>query len=317
MRNAFVAELVECARRDPRLVLLTADLGWNVLDAFAREFPDRFLNVGVAEQNMAGIATGLALAGKRPFMYSIATFATMRCFEQLRNGPALHHLPVCVVGVGGGYAYGNLGPSHFALEDLAVMRSLGGLRVVAPADPLQTRTGVRAVNSQDGPVYLRLGKGGNPEVPGLAGRFVWDTPEVVREGGDLLILATGAVTVEALAAAERLALKGIQAEVAVLAHLPPQPTDSLTGLLRAHRGVLSVEEGVLTGGLGALVAQAISQADLSCRLEMAGVRGPLAGAVGSREHMLARQGLDADSLADLALGLPRRKGYVTRLEAKA
>ena len=123
MRNSFVAELVEVARADASVMLLTADLGYNVLDVFAHEFPDRFLNVGVAEQNMAGIATGLALTGRRVFIYSIATFATLRCFEQFRNGPALHNLPVCVVGVGGGYAYGNLGPSHFALEDIAALRA--------------------------------------------------------------------------------------------------------------------------------------------------------------------------------------------------
>lgn len=309
MRNAFVAELIEVARADERVMLLTADLGYNVLDAFQREFPARFLNVGVAEQNMAGIATGLALTGRRVFIYSIATFATLRCFEQFRNGPALHNLPVCVVGVGGGYAYGNLGPSHFALEDMSAMRALGGVRVVAPADPDQTRSAVRAVAKLDGPAYLRLGKGGNPKVPGLDGNFEWNRPEILREGRDLVIVGTGAVMLEALAAAERLALKGIQAKVAVMAHLPPEPTAELAELLKGFRGALTVEEGVVTGGLGALVAQTIAQNGLHCHLETAGVRGPLAGAVGSREYMLASQGLDADSLADRALktqqGKPR------------
>jgi transketolase len=312
MRNSFVAELVEVARADASVMLLTADLGYNVLDVFAHEFPDRFLNVGVAEQNMAGIATGLAMTGRRVFIYSIATFATLRCFEQFRNGPALHNLPVCVVGVGGGYAYGNLGPSHFALEDISAMRALGGVQVVAPADPGQTRSAVRAISQWNGPAYLRLGKGGNPAVPGLEGRFGWNQPETIRQGDDLLFIATGAVVPEALAAAERLALKGIQARVAVQAHLAAEPTAELAELLKGYRGVLTVEEGVVTGGLGALVAQTIAQGGLGCRLQMAGARGGLAGPVGSREFMLASQGLDADSLADTALGLFKRKTTLAR-----
>lgn len=313
MRNAFVTELIEVARADERVMLLTADLGYNVLDSFQREFPTRFLNVGVAEQNMAGIATGLALTGRRVFIYSIATFATLRCFEQFRNGPALHNLPVCVVGVGAGYAYGNLGPSHFALEDVSAMRALGGVRVVAPADPEQTRSVVRAIAGLDGPAYLRLGKGGNPTIPGLEGRFGWNRPEVLREGRDLVILGTGAVIPEALAAAERLALKGIQAKVAVMAHLPPEPTPELIDLMKGFRGALTVEEGVITGGLGALVAQTITQNGFPCHLEMAGVRGMLAGAVGSREYMLASQGLDADSLADRALKLLQGKNRTVKI----
>lgn len=313
MRNAFVTELIDVARADERVMLLTADLGYNVLDAFQREFPTRFLNVGVAEQNMAGIATGLALTGRRVFIYSIATFATLRCFEQFRNGPALHNLPVCVVGVGAGYAYGNLGPSHFALEDVSAMRALGGVSVVAPADPDQTRAAVRAIARLDGPAYLRLGKGGNPEIPGLEGRFGWNRPEILREGRDLVILGTGAVMPEALAAAERLALKGNQARVAVMAHLPPEPTPELTDLMKGFRGALTVEEGVVTGGLSALVAQTITQNGFPCHLEVAGVRGMLAGAVGSREYMLASQGLDADSLADRALKLLQGKNRTVKI----
>lgn len=307
MRNAFVDGLVELALADPSVMLLTADLGYNVLDPFAHEFPDRFINVGVAEQNMAGIATGLAMTGRRVFIYSIATFATLRCFEQFRNGPSLHNLPVCVVGVGAGYSYGNLGPSHFALEDVAIMRALPNVRVVAPADPDQARSAVRAIGAIPGPAYLRLGKGGNPAVPGLDGRFAWNLPEIIRPGSEIAMIATGAVAPETVAAADRLALKGIQARVAVMAHLPPEPTEELTELLRGCRGVLTVEEGRVTGGLGALVAQTISQGGLNCRLQMAGARGELAGPVGSREFMLAGQGLDADSLADQALGLLKRK----------
>lgn len=301
MRNALVDQLRLLARDDERVFLLTADLGWSVVEAFAREFPSRFLNVGVAEQNMAGIATGLALEGYRPFMYSIANFAAFRCYEQIRSGPVLHKLPVCVVGIGGGYAYGAAGPSHHAFEDLAAMRALPGMRVVAPADPAQTRTVAASVLRQDGPVYLRVGKGGNAAVPGLDGRFSWNEPVIVREGADILILATGALALEALAAAELLAKSQVRAAVGVMAHLPAEASPELLEVLSGYRVVLTAEEGTLTGGLSSLAGQAIAGKGLPCRLVSAGVTGPLAGPVGSRDHMLARQGLDASGLARVAL----------------
>src|SRR5438477_11396238 len=138
MRNAFVEALCDLAAADPRVMLLTADLGWSVLEPFAKRFPDRFLNVGVAEQNMLGVATGLAREGHVPFAYSIATFASMRCYEQFRNGPVLHRLPVRVVGIGGGFSYGHAGPTHHAVEDLTIARTQPGLTVIAPADAAQT-----------------------------------------------------------------------------------------------------------------------------------------------------------------------------------
>src|SRR5438105_4728945 len=171
MRTAFIQTLLEMARADARIYLLTADLGWSVLERFAEAFPDRFLNVGVAEQNLAGVATGLAQAGYVPFIYSIANFVSMRCYEQLRNGPVLHHLPVRAIGIGGGYAYGHAGPTHHALEDLAILRALPGMTVLAPADPDQTRSAVRATADIAGPVYLRIGKGNNARIEGLNGRF--------------------------------------------------------------------------------------------------------------------------------------------------
>lgn len=300
MRNALVDQLRQLAREDDRIFLLTADLGWSVVESFAGEFPDRFLNVGVAEQNMAGIATGLAMVGYRPFIYSIANFAALRCFEQIRNGPVLHRLPVCVVGIGGGYAYGAAGPSHHALEDLGALRALPGMRVVAPSDPAQTRTVVSAVLRQEDPVYLRVGKGGNAAVPGLDGRFAWNEPAIIREGTDILFLATGAMALESLAAAELLAARGLSASVGVMAHLPAESTPELVDVLRRHGTVLTAEEGTLTGGLSSLVGQAIAREGLACRLLCAGVTGRLAGPVGSRNHMLQRQGLDAASLASMA-----------------
>jgi transketolase len=162
MRDDFIAELADLAAQDERVVLLTGDLGYMVLDVFSSRFPDRFFNVGVAEQNMVGMATGLAEAGYVPFVYSIATFASLRPYEFIRNGPVLHELPVRVVGVGGGFDYGFNGITHFALEDYAVMRTQPGLTVVSPADSPQARAAVHATRELPGPIYFRIGKRGTP-----------------------------------------------------------------------------------------------------------------------------------------------------------
>src|SRR5215210_8318805 len=170
MRAAFAQTLTELAGQDPRVLLLTGDLGYMALEPFAEAHPERFFNAGVAEQNMVGVATGLAEAGFVPFCYSIATFATLRPYEFIRNGPLLHDLPVRIVGVGGGFDYGPNGVTHYALEDVAVMRVQPDLTVMCPADAEQARAAVLATAELRGPVYLRLGKGGDL-VPGLDGRF--------------------------------------------------------------------------------------------------------------------------------------------------
>jgi transketolase len=300
MRRALIETLLEQAETDRRVFFLTGDLGWAVVEPFADKYPDRFLNVGVAEQNMIGLATGLAQAGFVPFAYTIATFASMRPYEQMRNGPILHRLPVRLVGVGGGFAYGHAGSTHFALEDLCLARAQPGLTVVAPADPAQTRSVLEALMSLEGPAYLRVGKGGNPEVPGLSGRFAFGRPEVIHEGSDVLLLATGAMALVSLEASAALAADGISASVAVMAHLPYAPTDALVDLLERFPATMTVEEGYTAGGLGSLVAEAIATGGLACRLALRGVRKPLSGLSGSAAWLRSQAGLDPDSLAAAA-----------------
>lgn len=300
MRNALVETLLELAENDERVFLLTADLGWSVLERFADAFPARFLNVGVAEQNMAGIATGLAQLGYIPYIYSIANFVSMRCYEQIRNGPILHQLPVRVIGVGGGYAYGHAGPSHHALEDLAIFRIHRGMTVIAPADPAQTRAALQATHSLPGPVYFRVGKGNNPNVPGLHGRFALGIPELIVPGADLLFLTTGAIVTEVVRAAEILARTNISAAVAVLAHLQFTASSDLIKLLASYRAVITVEEGVATGGLGSLVAETIVQYRLPCSLNIRAINEPFLDRSGSPSFLMAQSGLGAVELAKAA-----------------
>jgi len=300
MRTALVSTLCELAAADDRVMLLTADLGWGALEPFARAFPDRFLNVGVAEQNMIGVATGLALEGAVPFAYSIATFATLRCYEQFRDGPVLHRLPVRLLGIGGGFAYGHAGPTHHALEDLCVTRALPGVSVVAPADSAQARAALLATLDMPGPAYLRIDKNDRPDLPGLEGRFAPDRPELVRPGRDLLLLATGSIAHEAVRAAEAMEDRGVSAAVAVLAHLGPTAGPLVSRLLARFATVITVEEGAVTGGLGALAAEAVAREGLRCRLHARGARGPLDGPTGGVDYLRRRHGLDADSLVGLA-----------------
>ena len=307
MRTAFLQSLCELAAQDDRVMFLTADLGWSVVEPFAKQFPDRFMNVGVAEQNMLGVATGLALEGKVPFAYSIATFSSMRCYEQFRDGPVLHNLPVRVIGIGGGFAYGHAGPTHHAIEDLTIARTQPGATVLAPSDPAQTRSVILSTQSIPGPIYLRVDKGSYANLPGLDGRFALHTPEVIREGRDLLFLAVGSIAHEALKAAEALQRRGVAAGVAVLAHLGFEAGEPLLDLLRDYHTVFTVEEGSVAGGLGSLVAEAVAHHGLRCRVHARGVRTKFGHLTGSMDYMRRLHGIDAASLSEAAEGVAVRR----------
>jgi len=296
VRNEFVEELVALAEADERVMLLTGDLGFMVLEEFQRRFPDRFINCGVAEQNMVGVATGLAEAGFVPFVYSIATFSALRPYEFIRNGPALHDLPVRIVGIGGGFDYGHNGVTHFALEDYAVMRAQPAIATVVPGDAAQAQAAVRATVDHPGPVYFRVSKRGD-ELAGLDGRFELGRLEVLREGGDAAILTIGSIAHEALAAAKLLSEGGIEAAVALVSSFNPSPVAEIAELLYSLPTVLTVEAHYRDGGLGSLVAETIAERGLPCRLLRAAVREMPRGEVGSQRYLEDRHGLTAPHLA--------------------
>jgi transketolase len=306
MRQAFVQTLTELAARDPRILLLTADLGYLALEPFAERHPSRFFNVGVAEQNMVGVATGLAEAGFIPFVYSIVPFAALRPYEFIRNGPIQHRLPVRIVGVGGGLEYGTNGLSHYGLEDIAVMRTQPGLTVIAPADAPQARTAVAATWDLPGPVYYRLGKDDKAVVPGLEGRFELGKLQRLRDGSDLLLIAMGSVATEAAAAAQALAAHGVSCSLVVIASVSPAPVDELAGLLAHHPAVLAVEAHYRVGGLGSLLAEVIAERDLRCHLVRCGVDTLPNGITGSQRYLHHRYGLSAEKLVESALATVRR-----------
>jgi transketolase len=297
VRTAFIETILEMAAKDPKILLLTADLGFTVLEKFAKAFPGRFVNVGVAEANMMGLATGLALDGWKPYVYSIATFASMRGYEQVRNGPVLHQLPVRIIGTGGGFAYGHAGITHFALEDYAIFRTLPGMTVVSPADPAQTKSALLETAALPGPVYFRMGKGGNPAVPGLNGRFKLGDLERVRVGKDALLVVTGPITPVAVEAAAELERQGINAAVLVAATLGPVSAVKLGAQLDSFPVVATIEEHFVRGGLGSLVAEVLSQRGAKSRLVRLGVDEMITGVSGSMDYLRRRAGLMSDQIA--------------------
>jgi transketolase len=266
------------------------------MERYRARFPKRFVNMGVAEQNMIGVATGLAEAGFIPYAYSIATFAALRPFEFIRNGPVLHKLPVRIIGMGMGYEYGHAGPTHHALEDIGALRTLTGLTVVIPADPLQAAAAIRATASLSGPVYYSLGKGDHLSVDGLNGRFELGRAQTVREGNDVAIMSMGSVSSEAVAAADQLRLRGIHARVAIVSNFYPDPNQDVLDVLRDMQHAITVEAQTISGGLAAYVSSVIASNALGCRLWPLAVGVPPDGRSGSQVTMWRKHGLDRDNI---------------------
>jgi transketolase len=297
MRNTFVDTLMEIADRNPNVWLLCGDLGFSVLEPFATKFSRRFINVGVAEQNMAGIAAGIALTGKTVFIYSIGNFPTLRCLEQLRNDVCYHGADVKVVAVGGGYAYGSQGYTHHAIEDVAVMTALPGMEIFVPCDPVEVRSITHAIATSGRTAYLRLSRTGEPALG-------QDMPEDVRSarllraGTDAMMLASGPIASACLTAADELAADGISVCVASVLCLKPFDERFLREAAATMRLLVTVEEHILHGGLYAAAAGCLAQS--SHHAPLLGLGLSQAGEVstaGGREALLARAGLSAEAIA--------------------
>lgn len=264
MRTTFGRTLCEVAAADERVWLLTGDLGFSVLEPFRDRFPERFVNVGVAEQNLTGIAAGLASCGKIPFTYSIANFPTIRCLEQIRNDVCYNELPVKIIAVGGGFAYGPQGYTHHGLEDLAVMRALPNMTVVAPGDPAETALATHAILDVPGPCYLRLGKAREPVVHSQPPPFAIGRALTVRDGSDVTLISIGGMLAHTVETAETLAADhGISARVLSMHTLRPLDAAAVRAAARETRGIVTVEEHSITGGLGSAVAEVLAESGLA------------------------------------------------------
>ena len=293
MRKVFIDTLCNLAQKDKRIWLLTADLGFSFLEKFAEKYPDRFVNIGVAEQNMAGVAAGLALSGNIVFMYSIANFPVFRCLEQIRNDICYHNANVKIVSVGAGMAYGSAGYTHHGIEDIGVMRLLPNMTVVSPADPIETKFATIAIAQHPGPCYLRLGKSNEPVLHQGLPHFELSKVIIVTEGSDITLIASGTILKTAIEAAEQLKIQGYQAEIISVPVI--KPFDAETILKSAHKTgrVITIEEHGL-GGLATVVAETI--VGMKCRFSPILIEQcPITVAAG-QQKLREMHGLNVDSL---------------------
>lgn len=281
MRNAFIQELVSLARQHPKIALIVGDLGFSVVEPFANEFPDRFINAGVAEQNMTGLAAGMASEGFHVFTYSIANFPTFRCAEQIRNDIAYHKLPVTVVAVGGGLAYGALGYSHHAVQDYALIRTFPNMLIAAPGDPMEVRACMRYLIEHPGPSYLRLGKAGEPNFhsapPDVApGRWL----KVSEGNNNLALISTGA----ALQIAMNFNSTNEHADRTIYSMPLWSMADKSAQAeqLRAHDDVLTIEDHLMDGGFGSWMLEARALAGTTGGVRLLALSPEVCGTVGSQ-----------------------------------
>jgi len=296
LRTAFIESLCELAAEDERVWLLSGDLGYSVLERFIQKFPDRFVNVGVAEQNMMGIAAGLAMSGNIVFTYSIANFPVMRCLEQIRNDICYHNLNVKIVAVGGGLAYGPAGYTHHALEDLAVMRAMPGMIVLAPGDPVEARLATRAIAEHEGPCYLRLGKAGEPVVHYTQPQFRIGEAISLRDGRDVTLISTGGMLKRSLDAADALAARGFEARVLSMHTVKPLDVKALAEAANATRLLAVIEEHGEVGGLADAVARCLAERAIKCAFTAFTISAER-DLVGSQSYLLERAGLSTEKIA--------------------
>jgi transketolase len=309
MRNNFADEITQLAAADKRIVLLSGDIGNKLFDGFKAKAPDRFFNCGVAEANMMGMAAGLAMSGLRPVVYTIAPFTTTRVMEQIRVDVCYHDVPVVIVGVGSGLGYASLGATHHSCEDMAMLRSLPGMSVLAPADPLEVRGVLRAALRHSGPSYIRMGKKGEPnvhrEVPDIGiGRGV-----VVRDGVDVCLLAVGVMLPAALEAADGLAKRGLTARVVSVVSVKPLDQALLRDAFARFPLVASIEEHSLIGGFGAALAEWVADhGPVAARLLRFGTKDRFPHEAGETEYARERDGLTAHTIIErITQALPRRE----------
>lgn len=306
MREAVVRRLTALAEKDARIILVTGDLGFGVLTDFAKRFPKQYLNAGVAEQNMLGLAVGLALEGRTTIVYSIANFPTLRCLEQIRNDACYHDANVKIVAIGGGFSYGALGFSHHATEDIAILRSLPGMTVVSPGDRWEAAEAFEALVRTPGTAYLRLDKSYANTEPPPQTQFQLGRFRRVRDGKDLSLLVTGGILGPAMEAAELLEGRGIFCRVYSVHTIKPFDHEELAAAIAETGGIVTIEEHTLEGGLGSVVAESCLDRGLRPRaFARIGLPGSFSSIIGSQEYLRKHYGLDAASITATVSGLAK------------
>jgi transketolase len=301
MRNTFSETLYAAACDNPDIHIIVADISpAGSMAKFRDEFPERFINVGVAEQVMIGMAAGLALKGCQPFAYTIATFSLYRPFEMVRDDLCYQNLPVTVVGMGSGIVYSTLGGTHHSMEDVAIASALPNMQVLCPCDPLEAIDATRYCATQKkGPVYLKLGKAGEPRITeGAVEPFEFGRIRYLTRGRDVCILTYGPMMKQAFEVAERLKAKGDSVSVVSVHTLKPLDRPGIAAALSAHKRVLVIEEGVPHGGLASRVKEIAWESKATCRLKCFTLKDEFIHCYGSHDDLLAAHGITVDGMVE-------------------
>jgi transketolase len=297
MRDHFIKQLEILAEKNPKILLITADLGFGVFDEYQKKFAKQFLNIGVAEQNMTGVATGMALEGYNVFTYSIANFPTLRCLEQIRNDACYHNANVKIVAIGAGFSYGALGISHHATEDLAIMRSLPEITVVSPCGIWETREATEAIAKQPGTCYLRLDKSYGDDSPKIGEKFELGKARILREGTDCSIIVTGGILEEVQKVADKLAKDGIETRIISMHTIKPLDKDNIITAAQETSNIITVEEHIVNGGLGGATAEVLLESDARPnKFLRIGLGTKFSSKVGDQLYLRKQYEIDSDSI---------------------
>lgn len=298
MRSDFVRELTAAMQERSDIFFLTGDLGFRALEPLQQNFPDRFVNVGVAEQNLASVGAGLAMTGRKVFIYSIASFVTLRCFEQIRDDICYHNLDVTIVGTGGGFNYGHLGVTHHTVEDLAMFRALPQMKVFCPGYGWEAAAITRALVAGRGPAYLRLGKSPGKDLSRPGFDFAVGRGFAVKDGDAAVLFATGNMLMTAIEIAKRLENEsGLSAGVVSIPCLKPLDRELIISKARRARGLFTLEEHNVIGGLGSAVAETLAEAGVQPPVfHSFGIPDTFIAAVGNRAFLCAQAGLGTETI---------------------
>lgn len=298
MRNGFAQNITELAIHDSRIILLSGDIGNRLFDEFKTNRPNQFYNCGVAEANMMGVASGMALSGLRPFVYTITPFTTARCFEQVKIDVCYHNVPVVIIGTGSGLSYAALGPTHHSLEDIAIFRTLPNMRIVAPCDIVELKHALHAVIKDNVPTYIRIGKKGEPLIHKNPFKFEFGKAVILRPGQRVALLSTGTIMSEVIKTAEQLEARGISTEVVSFHTVKPLDTEYLKSAANKFELIAVIEEHGKIGGLGSAINDWRIEQGFSCKQINFGTGDEFMHEIGNQQYARARYGLTADNIVN-------------------
>lgn len=301
MRDLFIKEVFHAALKDPRVVIITGDLGFKVFDEFREQLPKQFINAGVAEQNMVGIATGMALEGYTVFAYSIANFATLRCLEQIRNDVCYHNANVKIVSIGAGFSYGALGISHHATEDISIMRSLPDITICSPGCDWEVVECTKALLAMPGPAYLRLDRASAGNTRQANEVFKLGKTRIVRPGQNFTLVVTGGILEQALLAADELVKAGIQARVISVPTIKPFDVELVIDAAKTTAGLITIEEHTIDGGLGSMVAEMLLESGSTPGFfKRMGLKSEFSSVVGSQNYLREHYSISSKHIVEQA-----------------